>query len=168
MRFSGSMEKSLKLLCISFIAVMVSVVLRLPSESREAGGENSETCILLIIDLTFLNCPLCVQSLADFIAMVQANGLENSVFGILVFDREKKKADLEKYMRIIEKRLRGFVIGHNIKFPIFLDQNGVFNLVCQQASALLVLFDVQNRRIKEYSFPLSRAELDEISRFLQS
>lgn len=168
MRFSGSMEKSLKLLCIFLIAFMVSVVLRLPSDSREAGGENSETCILLIIDLTFLNCPLCVQSLASFIAMVQANRLENSVFGILVFDREKKKADLERYLTIIEKRLRGFMIGHDIKFPILLDQNGVFNLVCPQASALLIIFDAQKGRIKDYSFPLNRDELNEISRLLRS
>ena len=120
---------------------------------------------LLIIDMGFINCSLCLQSFTKFIETINANGLEKSVLGILVFYKEEDELISEKNIQIIEKQLRGFISGNNIKFPIVLDRNGVFSdLNLDSSDTALILFDIQKKVIKKYKFPLTKEQLNEISR----
>lgn len=120
---------------------------------------------LLIIDMGFINCSLCLQSFTKFIETINANELEKSVLGILIFDKEEDELSSEIDIQIIEKQLRGFMSGNNIKFPIVLDRNGVFNdLNLDSSDTALILFDIQKKIIHKHKFPLTKEQLNEISR----
>jgi len=83
----------------------------------------------------------------------------------LIFEREENELNSEKNIQIIEKQLRGFISGNNIKFPIILDRNGVFSdLNLDSSDTALILFDIQKRIIKKYKLPLTTEQLNEISR----
>jgi hypothetical protein len=119
----------------------------------------------LIIDMDFINCSLCLQSFTKFIETINANELEKSVLGILIFHEDEDELSSEIDIQIIEKQLRGFRSGNNIKFPIILDRNGVFSdLNLDLSETALILFDVQKKVIKKYKFPLTKEQLNEISR----
>ena len=123
---------------------------------------SDEKRFLLIIDFGFLNCPLCVQSLMEFIQAVNAYDLEDSVLGVLAFHENSSEPDTDRRVRIAEKRLKGFIIGHDIRFPVFMDRQGIFRLINPEASATLLVFDRQQKTLKKYAFPLTRAQLDEL------
>ncbi len=119
----------------------------------------SEDKFILIVELSALNCPLCLQSLTEFIVMINAFKLEQDVLGVLVMSKEGDDPISEKQMRIAEKKLRGFIKGNAIQFPFFLDKSGVFNVLDQDATALLILFDREESEIKKYTFPLTGAQI---------
>ena len=123
---------------------------------------NDEKRFLLIIDFGFLNCPLCVQSLMEFIQAVNACNLEDSVLGVFAFHENSSEPDTDRWVRIAEKRLKGFIIGHDIRFPVALDRQGIFHLINPEASATLLVFDTEQKTLKKYTFPLTRAQLDEL------
>ena len=126
---------------------------------------SDEKRFLLIIDFDFLNCPLCVQSLMEFVQAVNACNLEDSVIGVVAFHENSSEPDTDRRARIAEKRLKGFIIGHDIRFPVVLDKQGIFRLINPEASATLLVFDNQQKTLKKYAFPLTRAQLDEILGF---
>ncbi len=122
----------------------------------------SEKRFILIVDLNVLNCPLCVQSLTEFIGTINAFKLENDVLGVLVFSRRENDSNSETQMKIAEKKLRGFIKGNDVQFPFFLDRSGIFNVLNPDATALLILFDREESEIKKYTFPLTSAQIQEI------
>jgi len=125
----------------------------------------SDKRYLLIIDIGFLNCSLCLQSFTKFIEVINANGLEKSFLGVLIFDIEENELSSERDIKIIEKQLRGFVSGNNIKFPIILDRNDVFNdLNLDPSDTALILFDIRKKIVEKHKFPLTKEQLNEISR----
>lgn len=124
----------------------------------------SEKRFILIVDLSVLNCPLCVQSLTEFIGIVNAFKLENDVLGVLVFSRRENDPNSETHVKIAEKKLRGFIKGNDVQFPFFLDRSGVFNVLNPDATALLILFDREESEIKKYTFPLTSAQIEELYR----
>lgn len=125
----------------------------------------SDKRYLLIIDSGFLNCPICLQSFTKFIEAINAHGLEKSVLGVLIFNKEENELSSEGDIQIIEKQLRGFISGNNIKFPIILDRDRVFNdLNLDSSDTALILFDIQKKIVKKYKFPLTKEQLNEISK----
>jgi len=118
---------------------------------------------LLIVDSGFISCPLCLKSFTKFIEVINANGLEKSFLGVLIFEREENELISGKNLQIIEKQLRGFISGNNLKFPIILDRDGVFNDL-NLDDITLILFDIQEKIIKKYKFPLTKEQLNEISK----
>jgi hypothetical protein len=124
----------------------------------------SEKRFILIVDLSVLNCPLCVQSFTEFIGVVNAFKLENDVLGVLVFSRRENGSNPETQMKIAEKKLRGFVIGNDVQFPFFLDRSGVFKALNPDAAAILILFDREESEIKKFTFPLTSAQIEELYR----
>lgn len=150
------------------IIITVATVLLFISDSNSTEKNRNFTPdkrYLLIIESGFLNCSLCLQSFTKFIETINANGLERSVLGVLTFDKEEDELSSERDIQIIEKQLRGFISGNNIKFPVILDRNGVFNSLNSDSSATaLILFDIQKKIVKKYVFPLTRKLLSEISK----
>jgi hypothetical protein len=89
---------------------------------------------------------------------------EESVLGLLISDEEENELSSERDMQIIEKQLRAFISGNNIKFPIIVDRDGVFNdLNSDSSGTALILFDIQKKTVKKYKFPLTEEQLNEIS-----
>ncbi len=157
------LRKKVILIIITILTVLFFIT---DSNSREKDRNLiPDKKYLLIIDMGFINCSLCLQSFTKFIETINANELEKSVLGILIFDKEEDELSSEIDIQIIEKQLRGFISGNNIKFPIVLDRNGVFNdLNLDSSDTALILFDIQKKIIKKYKFPLTKEQLSEISR----
>jgi len=157
------LRKKITLIIITILTVLFFIT---DSNSREKDRNLiPDKEFLLIIDMGFINCSLCLQSFTKFIETINSSGLEKSVLGILIYYKEENELNAEKNIKIIEKQLRGFISGNNIKFPIILDKNGVFSdLNLDLSDTALILFDIQKKVIKKYKFPLTKEQLNEISR----
>lgn len=143
---------------------MVAIAaLVLPRFGLKTGfdGQDSvpKTDLLFLMDMSFLSCSLCLQSLTEFVGVIHEYGLEDSVFGIMIMDEVQDGADVERNRKIAEKRLKGFVVGNNIPFSFFLDEQGVFRSLNQNASATLIVLDSREKTVARYAFPLTRAQL---------
>ncbi len=157
------LRKKVILIIITILTVLFFIA---DSNSKEKDRNPIlDKKFFLIIDMDFINCSLCLQSFTKFIETINANELEKSVLGILIFHEDEDELSSEIDIQIIEKQLRGFRSGNNIKFPIILDRNGVFSdLNLDLSETALILFDVQKKVIKKYKFPLTKEQLNEISR----
>ena len=157
------LRKKVILIIITILTVLFFIT---DSNSKEKDRNPIlDKKFFLIIDMDFINCSLCLQSFTKFIETINANELEKSVLGILIFHEDEDELSSEIDIQIIEKQLRGFRSGNNIKFPIILDKNGVFSdLDLDLSVTALILFDVQKKVIKKYKFPLTKEQLNEISR----
>ena len=157
------LRKKVMLIIITILTVLFFIA---DSYSKEKDRNLiPDKKFLLIIDMGLINCSLCLQSFTRFIEVINANGLEKSGLGVLIFEREENELNSEKNIQIIEKQLRGFISGNDIKFPIILDRNGVFSdLNLDSGDTALILVDIQKRIIKKYKFPLTKEQLNEISR----
>lgn len=157
------LRKKVILIIITILTVLFFIT---DSNSKEKDRNSIlDKKFFLIIDMDFINCSLCLQSFTKFIETINANELEKSVLGILIFHEDEDELSSEIDIQIIEKQLRGFISGNNIKFPIILDKNGVFSdLDLDLSVTALILFDVQKKVIKKYKFPLTKEQLNEISR----
>lgn len=116
--------------------------------------------ILIMIDFSDFYCPLCVESLKTFCDNLNSRGQENFPIGILVFKSPKKK-NSKNYNKIIEKKLRGFIIGNGIQFPVLIDRNHVLSGLNLDDSDIILL-DLSRKLIKKYTFPLTADQLNEI------
>jgi len=121
----------------------------------------SEKRFVLIIDFAFFTCPLCIQSLTDFNHIINAFKLEDSLIGVMVYRETNNEVDAERRIKIIEKQLRGFIQGNDIRYPIILDKKGIFKSLSQD-EASLILLDTQSKTVKKYTFPLKKGQIDEI------
>jgi len=157
------LRKKVILIIITILTVMFFIA---DSNSKEKDRNPiPDKKFFLIIDMDFINCSLCLQSFTKFIETINANELEKSVLGILIFHEDEDGLSSEIDIQIIEKQLRGFIFGNNIKFPIILDRTGVFSdLNLDLSETVLILFDIQKKILKKYKFPLTKEQLNEISR----
>ncbi len=156
------LRKKVILIIITILTVLFFIT---DSNSKEKDRNPIlDKKFFLIIDMDFINCSLCLQSFTKFIETINANELEKSVLGILIFHEDEDELSSEIDIQIIEKQLRGFISGNNIKFPIILDRNGVFSdLNLDLSETALILFDIQKKIIKKYKFPMTKEQLNEIS-----
>ena len=157
------LRKKVILIIITILTVLFFIT---DSNSKEKDRNPIlDKKFFLIIDMDFINCSLCLQSFTKFIETINANELEKSVLGILIFHEDEDGLSSEIDIQIIEKQLRGFIFGNNIKFPIILDRTGVFSdLNLDLSETVLILFDIQKKILKKYKFPLTKEQLNEISR----
>jgi len=151
---------------VSVIMVILTSLFFIYGGSTQENTQSilSERTFILIVNLSVLNCPLCAQSLTEFIGIINAFKLEDAVLGVLVFSRRENDSNSETQMKIAEKKLRGFIIGNDVQFPFFLDRSGVFNVLNPDATATLILFDREESVVKKYTFPLTSAQIQEIHR----
>jgi len=114
----------------------------------------------LIINTDFLDCPLCKEKINNLTEAVNNYNLEDYFLGVLVISQEK---DLNNdiNIKIIERKLNGFIKGNEIKFPIIVDRERIFNEFSKD-DICLILFDSQRNIIKRYTMPLSNILIDEI------
>ena len=151
---------------VSVITIILTCVFFIFSPSSEENSQTipSEKRFILIVNLSVLNCPFCVQSLTEFIGTINAFKLESAVLGVLVFSQRENGLRPETQVKIAEKRLRGFILGNEIQFPFFLDRRGVFDSMNPDGTAALILFDRNESVVKRYTFPLTSAQIKEVYR----
>jgi hypothetical protein len=140
-----------------------SLVLRgLLGEERYLQSPPEEgRLMLLVFDFESLSCPLCLDSFKNFCEALQSKGQENSTIGILTYKNPEGEKALDNYTKIIQKKLRGFIIGNNIEFPILLDKFHIFEGMNLKEAAIF-LFDLSKGMLKKYTLPLTKKQLEEI------
>jgi len=117
--------------------------------------------ILVVFEFESLSCPLCLDSFKNFCEALQSKGQENSALGVLTYRIQESEKAIDVYTKIIEKKLRGFIIGNNIEFPIILDKFHIFNGTNLKGTGV-ILIDASKGILKRYALPLTKKQLDEI------
>jgi len=119
--------------------------------------------IVIVFDFKSFFCPLCLDSVKDFCDTLHSRDQDEFAIGVLVYESSDKK-DEERSKKVIEKKLRGFIIGNSIQFPVILDHFHVFkDLIFEDTG--IILLDRSRKILKKYSFPLTNKQLDEIFSF---
>jgi len=114
----------------------------------------------LIINTDFLDCSLCKEKINNLTEIVNNYNLEDYFLGVLVISQEEDLNN-DKNIKIIERKLEGFIKGNEIKFPIIVDKERIFNKLSVD-DICLILFDSQRNIIRRYSLPLSNKLIKEI------
>ena len=127
--------------------------------------QKSRTSLLLVIDFDDFMCMSCLESFLSFCQSFPVHLLEEKAFGILVLAWKDNDFDLKDNAQIAKKKLRGFVRANNIRFPIYLDQKQIFGSLASKGT-FVILFDEKNRTIRVYTFPVKKADVDEIHEIL--
>lgn len=117
--------------------------------------------ILFIIDFDDFMCFYCLDSFLDFYHSLPSSFQEASIWGILVYKEENKKDAEQTNIRVIEKKLRGFIEANRIQSPLVVDYFHVFNSLVQEGSAV-IFFDQRRKAFKKHTFPLSSEQKSEI------
>jgi len=145
-----------------FYALFILLIFRTssPEEKYSQNIPGEGKLILIIFDFESLSCPLCLESFKDFCETLHSTGLENSALGLLTYQNAADEQNIEKYTKIVEKKLRGFRIGNRIKFQILLDKFHVFEGL-NITKPGIILFDLSKGLIKKYKLPITKGELDE-------
>ena len=132
----------------------------LRAEYRGVGGSffKEKTTYILIIPSKVFSCPLCSNPYCEFISAARKNGVEKNVMAVFTCPPSIVQHTGEKRLHLLKKKIRGFVRGNEITFPVFLDDKGIFREMSDQKIFMVVL-DRGASTIKTIRFPLSRKEL---------
>ncbi|MBN1273582.1 MAG: hypothetical protein JXB26_15050 [Candidatus Aminicenantes bacterium] len=132
----------------------------LQAESRGTGCPffKEKTTYILIIPSTVFSCPLCLSPYREFISTVQKNGAGKNMMAVFTYNSSSEQWTEGKRLRLLKKKIKGFVRGNDITFPVFLDDKGVFRGMSDQKIFLVVL-EHTAFTIKTIRFPLSREEI---------
>lgn len=160
----GLKKRMLKISVGIFTGIFFTCFILSPAENQEISEKKFSPegrLILVILDFESLSCSLCLESFKAFCETLESYSAENFALGILIFKALIGEEDTEKFEKIIEKQLRGFMVGNNIQFPILLDKLHVFQALGLNDTGI-ILFDFSRNLLKKYTFPLSQKQLDEI------
>ncbi|MFW6131839.1 MAG: hypothetical protein ACOC5F_04495 [Candidatus Aminicenantaceae bacterium] len=114
--------------------------------SGEKKGHISGKVCILITDYDYLNCSLCRNSLFRFIEKANENKAEN-ILGVVVCSKDL--IDSEQNRKVAQKRIKGFCIGIDVKFPMILDEDHIFSSYKGKEPRLIVLDTIQ-KEINEF------------------
>jgi len=120
-----------------------------------------ERFILVVINSNLLYCPLCEKMMNDFCRKLGSEGLEDLTMGIFVPNDDHLTSQDKKGLAIIEKQLRGYIKGNNIRFPILVDTDRIFAEICSKDADVL-LFDGLRHRLRMFKLPLTQDQWQEI------
>lgn len=150
------------------IVLASSIFLNLKVRSEELKSAEvfagTKKFILLIIDDQSLFCPLCLEIFQNFCDLLRSSGLDEHAMGVLVYQVSDNDADRQGFEKIIEKRLRGLIIGSNIRFPFLYDEFHIFEGMDLKGAAV-ILFDRSRKLLKKYALPLTHEQKEEVLSF---
>jgi len=142
----------------------LNIKIRPEEQQNSSNFSGAQKFILLIIDYQSLFCPLCVEIFQNFCALLHSSGQEGYTLGILVFRVSDDDEDRERVEKIIEKQLKGLIIGSNIRFPFLYDKSHIFEGIDLEGVAI-ILFDRSRKLLKKYTLPLTIKEKEEVFSF---
>lgn len=118
------------------------------------GNERSSMALIYIIEFRDILCSPCSKSFLDFCLSLPPEFQRENTWGIVVFDPDSQTNLREK---IISKKVRGFMTGNQLHFPLFIDMLHIFKTLRTQATQLLLL-DSSSLTVKKYDFPLEEKD----------
>ena len=122
------------------------------------GNRKSPLAIIYIIELRDILCFSCSESFLDFCLSLPFEFQEENTWGIVVFD---PGLQINMGEKIIAKKVRGFMNGNGLNFPLFIDFSQTFKTQRTQATQLYLL-DSTSLTVKKYVFPLAEKYKNEI------
>ena len=137
------------------------------SPDLQRRGIMDRPLLLVIIDFNSFLCLSCLDSFLDFYDQLSGIVDERMLWGILVFDASLEQQHGSSYIKIVEKKLKGFVKANHIQFPMVIDRFHLFESLGKEGSAVFV-FDPGARAVKRYVFPLRRNHIQEIMSLLEN
>ncbi len=111
----------------------------------------SPIVLIYIIEFRDILCSPCSESFLDFCLSLPVEFQKENTWGIVVFDQGAQTSLGEK---ILAKKVRGFMNGNQIHFPVFIDFLHIFKTLRTQATQI-VLLDSTSFSVKKYDFPLA-------------
>ena len=111
----------------------------------------SPMAVIYIIEFRDILCSPCSESFLDFSLSLPLEFQKENTWGIVVFEPAHQTNLGEK---IIAKKVRGFLKGNQLHFPVFIDFFHIFKTLRTQATQLFLL-DSTSLTVKKYDFPLT-------------
>ncbi len=118
----------------------------------------SPIVLIYIIEFRDILCSPCSESFLDFCLSLPVEFQKKNTWGIVVFDQGPQTNLGEK---ILAKKVRGFMNGNQLHFPVFIDFLNIFKTLRTQATQIILL-DSTSFSIKKYDFPLAAKQKDAI------
>lgn len=143
----------------------VNLFVREKNQTPIPEFKSSNKLILFIIDFDDFMCLSCIDSFVNFYHSLPFPVIKESAWGILTYDGTKWKDDKPKGIKVIEKKLRGFVRANSIRLPILIDHPHVFSSLAAKGTSI-VLLNGDRGFLREYVFPLNEFQKDEIIKTL--
>jgi len=105
---------------------------------------------VLIIDFDYLACTLCLDSIQNFLDFIRIQQIWN-IAGIITIDARYMGTFIQK--KAVVQQIQGFILGNQIRFPIYIDNRSVLAPGRYQG-AVLLLFNPPGTAVLRYVFPL--------------
>ena len=126
------------------------------------------SAVLIILRPSDIACQQCYGSFLAICDSIDKYIVGISAFGILVI--ESNIADgigKNKLIKIHKKKLRGFIKGNNIKFPILVDEHNIFEAEMKEESSIILLSG-SFKIIRRWKLPLGTDDVEELSMLLST
>ena len=117
--------------------------------------------LLLIIDFGDFMCFSCLESFLQFCYSLPHKFQDEYVWGVVIFEGNIGSESEDIAIKIVEKKIRGFRKANGVRFPILVDRSHIFSSLAAKGTTVLILKG-EAQEVKQYTFPLSRAEIAEI------
>lgn len=154
-------RKKIKCLII-FLLSMLNVgntFVFLPNQPEHVWSIGESPIVLIyIIEFRDILCSSCSESFLDFCLSLPVAFQKENTWGIIVFDQDSQTNLGEK---IIAKKVRGFMNGNRLHFPVFFDFLHIFATLRTKATQIILL-DPSSFSVKKYDFPLVAKQKDAI------
>lgn len=112
--------------------------------------------VFIILHFDFISCPLCWQTLDELVKILNSDDFYDKVIGVVTI--EPDKVGEERSFSFFKKQIEGFVLGNNIFFPVYMDRNGKFVSLVNNAP-LIMIFE---KRVGEIHYYLLRKDTIEL------
>jgi hypothetical protein len=116
---------------------------------------------LLMMDAESLLCTPCLEPLLRFCRALPDVVQEERVQGIVVFGGSRRDSGDNIHVRILKKKMAGFIQANSLKFSVYFDEYQVFKGLAPKGISA-ILFNQDRLSIKKYIFPLDPGQLDEL------
>jgi len=122
------------------------------------GNGKSPLAMIYIIEFNDILCSPCSESFLDFCLSLPPEFQKENTWAIVVFDPGPQSNLGEQ---ILAKKIRGFMNGNQLHFPVFIDFLHIFQTLRTQATQILLL-DSTSLTVKKYVFPLAAKQKEAI------
>lgn len=164
MKWPGRFYFLLLILITAGLLLGLTSLCRVWSQEKTSPPEKAESMsrpleLLVVFHFDFIMCPLCAQTLNEFIKIINSNKLNWLITGIVIVDPEEIRPG--RSLAFIKKQIEGFAVGNYIQFPIYTDTRGKF-LFTADSSPLVIVFDQLDKELRYYSLTKDMREIKDI------